>query len=75
MSFEISNQLTDSFAYQVKNEPQSQNLMQAIGNNGIYKVAENPDSIRKMQPTFSIDLDTGAVSNQRRSGRCWMFAA
>ncbi len=75
MSFEISNQLTDSFAYQVKNEPQSQNLMQAIGNNGIYKVAENPNSIRKMQPTFSIDLDTGAVSNQRRSGRCWMFAA
>lgn len=75
MSFEISQQLIDSFAYQVKNEPQSHNLMQAIGNNGIFKVAENPDSIRKMQPTFSIDLDTGEVANQRQSGRCWMFAA
>ncbi|BDR57308.1 C1 family peptidase [Xylocopilactobacillus apis] len=75
MSFEISSQLTNSFAYQVKNEPQSQNLMQAIGNNGIYQVAKNPDSIQAMKPVFSIDLDTGDVSNQRRSGRCWMFAA
>ncbi|BDR59593.1 C1 family peptidase [Xylocopilactobacillus apicola] len=75
MSFEISSQLTDSFAYQVKNEPQSKNLMQAVGNNGIYQVAENPDSIRAMRPTFSIDLETGEVANQRQSGRCWMFAA
>ena len=75
MSFEISDQLTASFAYQVKNEPQSKSLMQAVGNNGILEVAKNPDSIRKMKPTFSIDLDTGDVSNQRQSGRCWMFAA
>jgi bleomycin hydrolase len=26
-------------------------------------------------PIFSIDLATGKVSNQKQSGRCWMFAA
>ncbi|WP_369396154.1 C1 family peptidase [Paucilactobacillus hokkaidonensis] len=32
-------------------------------------------AISESDPVFSIDLDTGDVSNQKQSGRCWMFAA
>ena len=55
--------------------PGSKALQKAIMNNGVLKSAESIESQTKMDQTFSIDLSTGAVANQKQSGRCWMFAA
>jgi bleomycin hydrolase len=35
----------------------------------------NREIVNKLIPTFSIKLDDWAVTNQKRSGRCWLFAA
>ncbi|WP_407892648.1 C1 family peptidase [Lacticaseibacillus sp. N501-2] len=55
--------------------PGSKALQKAVMNNGVLKSAESIEAQSKMDQTFSIDLSTGAVSNQKQSGRCWMFAA
>lgn len=55
-------------------QPNANLISSAIRNNGLHKVAENADIPAKLNRTFSIDLKTGTVSNQKRSGRCWIFS-
>ncbi len=47
----------------------------AVTKNGILATSIDYRSQINMNPVFSVDLDTGAVANQKQSGRCWMFAA
>lgn len=49
--------------------------MNAVSKNGINKSAMNYDVERICRHVFSIDLETGSVTDQKQSGRCWMFAA
>ena len=42
--------------------------------NGIYNSAIDEDVQRERIDTFSVDVNSGEVTNQRSSGRCWMFA-
>lgn len=46
----------------------------AVTHNGIYASATDENVERSLVPAFSIDLDAGKVTNQKHSGRCWMFA-
>ncbi len=49
--------------------------MNAVTAEGIHGAAKNY-AVRQNNPhTFSIEVDSGDVCNQRQSGRCWMFAA
>ena len=47
----------------------------ATTKNGIHNASFNQEIVNANVPTFSIDLNTGKVANQKKSGRCWMFAA
>lgn len=47
----------------------------AVTANGVNKSAGNPFARRKVRHQFSIQLETGKITNQKASGRCWMFAA
>lgn len=49
-------------------------VQKAIVNNGIEAVAMNQQSEVDMQFTFSNEIKTGDITNQKSSGRCWMFA-
>ena len=49
--------------------------MNAVVNNGINSSAINYEDIRKTRHEFSINIETGDITNQKQSGRCWMFAA
>lgn len=46
----------------------------AVTKNGIYNSAIDPTVRSSLKTTFNIDIDAGNVTNQRQSGRCWMFA-
>lgn len=50
-------------------------IQRSVIKNGISASAENQEAQVNNVPVFSIDLATGKVSNQKQSGRCWMFAA
>ena len=47
----------------------------AITNVGAAKAALDRDRITALYPTTEVKLDSLGVSDQKRSGRCWMFAA
>ncbi len=58
----------------VKSDPTHAILQKALVNNGIEAVALNQQSEINMQFTFSKEIKTGDITNQKSSGRCWMFA-
>lgn len=47
----------------------------AIVKNGLLNSIENKNAHAVNSPVFSVDLKTGPVTDQKQSGRCWMFAA
>ena len=50
-------------------------LRHALTQNPLDKVVSSFDTIQSQDFNFSIDLKTLPVSNQKRSGRCWIFSA
>lgn len=57
-----------------KNAPKSDVLTKIIEQNGINQAAQDPDAQVRLNPVFSVDLQTGSVTNQKQSGRCWLFS-
>ena len=49
--------------------------MNAATKSGITTVLRDADLEKRERFSFSIDLEAGKVTNQKQSGRCWMFAA
>jgi bleomycin hydrolase len=49
-------------------------MMNAVTKTGIEKVALNRDAIIELHDAFSHQLPSPSVTNQMKSGRCWMFA-
>ena len=47
----------------------------AVVQNGILESAQDYEAAGKLSPHFSIDLKQGKITNQKASGRCWIFAA
>jgi len=46
----------------------------ALSRHAISSVTFAPESLAEVAPTYSIDLKTLPVCNQKQSGRCWIFA-
>ena len=65
------NELTAAFDAREANRI----AMNAVVNAGIDDVARNYDRARRLQRRFSVTVDNGDVTNQRRSGRCWLFSS
>ncbi|GAD17313.1 C1 family peptidase [Lentilactobacillus otakiensis] len=57
-----------------KSAPKSDVLSRIIEQNGINQAAQDPDAQVRLNPVFSVDLQTGSVTNQKQSGRCWLFS-
>ena len=48
----------------------------AVTSSDVLKAARNPTTMRCYADTFGVSIKrTGAVTNQRQSGRCWMFSS
>ena len=72
---EITQAMTAEFAKTYAANDKHQVVAHSVIKNGITASGENIASHVENAPVFSIDLATGAVANQKQSGRCWMFAA
>lgn len=70
----ISKDLIERFSSDFRGNPQHRVMMNAIKKNGISAIAMNQDSPVDMQYTFSHEIAKGKITNQKQSGRCWMFA-
>lgn len=49
-------------------------ISRAVMKNGIKASSENPAVSQRDHRVFNVEVKTGKVTNQRRSGRCWSFA-
>lgn len=63
--------------YQSNFESNDKNLVaqNAVMNNGIVASSKDIKAALQNVHEFSISLDAGDITNQKKSGRCWMFAA
>ncbi len=50
-------------------------LRHALNNNSLNQVIISHDTIKDMDFNFTINIKTMPVTNQKQSGRCWIFAA
>lgn len=75
MDTRISEELLKQFEQRFDADRCSRVAMNAVTKSGVSACAENPLAQREVPQAFSISLKQGEITNQKRSGRCWMFAA
>lgn len=71
----IDSAILNKFNADFNKIPAAQVIRNSVANNGIYKSSSTLQSKIAMDPTFSIELETGKVADQKQSGLCWVFAA
>ena len=74
MDSSISQNLLDQLEKRFDENPGNRMAMNAAVSCGICASSRNYVTEREIPHEFSISLEQGAVTNQKRSGRCWMFA-
>ncbi|WP_283584299.1 C1 family peptidase [Limosilactobacillus difficilis] len=75
MSFVIDQNNLKAFHKDYHDRPETAVLERTVTKNGVANASFDWHAIADNNPTFSIDLKTGDVADQKQSGRCWMFAA
>jgi bleomycin hydrolase len=58
-----------------ESNPQRRLALNAVTTMGIDSAAHNYDRSRLLQRRFSVTVKQGKVTNQKRSGRCWLFSS
>jgi bleomycin hydrolase len=71
---ELSTEMLKSLRTDYTNQTENTVLERAVTQNGINNVARDAAVREKLNPVFSVRVKTGKPSNQKRSGRCWLFA-
>ena len=75
MNTSITMEQLESFQNSFAADPAKRVAQLAVTSNGVNKSATDPFIQREDRHEFSIKLETGKITNQKSSGRCWMFAA
>ncbi|AEV96071.1 C1 family peptidase [Pediococcus claussenii] len=74
MGLEIDSDLINALQLDLENHKEVDVLRRAVTKNGVNAVSENNEVLSKLNRTFSVEVETGKVTNQLHSGRCWMFS-
>lgn len=75
MQTEITRDIIRSFSERFEGDRNGRVAMNAVVKNGINAASEDFRTVRRTRHEFSVKIDTGEITDQQRSGRCWMFAA
>ncbi|MDB5161898.1 MAG: aminopeptidase [Candidatus Saccharibacteria bacterium] len=73
MSKAITPVLLETFVSQTQ-DPHVSVIQRAVTKNGIYAASENNVLSATNTTIFSDEIETGSVTDQKQSGRCWLFA-
>ncbi len=71
IGFDTLNAFEESFGADKKNRV----AMHATIANGIFESCATVKAVAENRHAFSVTIKTGDMTNQKKSGRCWMFAA
>ena len=70
LSIESIDKMRSSFL----SDPQAKVAQNALAGNMITKLIPDADVINSVKHTMGVKLDKWEVTNQKASGRCWLFA-
>lgn len=70
----ITPEMLDEIKQAYKNTPQDRAIHNAIANNDINKLAVNNASKNNFDNYFSIRVNSKGITDQKSSGRCWLFS-
>lgn len=71
----LTQDFTDKLYATYESNSKHRSLENAVVHNGLLNSLKTRSSATENTPIFSIDLTKAPVTNQKASGRCWMFAA
>ena len=71
----LEQDFTDKLHAAYEANPKYAAMENAISHNGLLASLEKRSAAAENTPVFSLDLTKDKVSDQKASGRCWMFAA
>lgn len=71
----LTEKLLEKFERQLEESPAAAVAMNAAVKNGVVKSAISYEAFRQQRHEFSVNIKQGDITNQKASGRCWMFAA
>ncbi len=71
----ITRQLIEACAKEYDADRLSKAMTYAVSKAELTDAAFDGEAARKLNMTFSIDLNSTTVTSQKSSGRCWIFAA
>lgn len=70
----LTDELVDDLRSSLEMSGHTKAMYNSITNNDITSLALNRDLLRKHNEIFSHKIKTKGVTNQAKSGRCWLFA-
>ena len=71
----ITEENLQEFNRKFLEDEKNQVAMNSVVNNGVGKTAVNFQTVRENRFEFSVRLEQGEITDQKMSGRCWMFAS
>ena len=70
----LSEQELAAFSADFNKNDKNKVASRAARRNGLFEASFNDEVSKRLNHTFSTELDIGGVTDQKHSGRCWEFA-
>lgn len=70
---EINHEMLMMFSKELKNTEGINATMNAVSSNDIQKLAINRENLGKVDNYFSNRVESKGITNQKSTGRCWLF--
>src|SRR5699024_634848 len=74
MAHELTVQELEKFSAEFNKKPENKVVARAAKRSGVLEASYNDRVQGQLTRVFSTELDTNNVTNQKHSGRCWLFA-
>ena len=75
MAQEISRTEMDNIRSGFKKDAYTKAMQNALSSNDISKLAWNRENVGATDPFFTYRVDVSGITDQKSSGRCWMFSS
>jgi bleomycin hydrolase len=75
MSRDITDSQIDAYRAAFSADPSARVAQNAVCGRDVQSLSLSRQQVQSMDDSFSVKLDAWSVTNQKRSGRCWLFAA
>jgi len=71
----VSQSMLKKIRSSVNIEGSTVGIMNAVSNNDIKKLILSRENVGKIDHNFAVKLDIKGITNQKSSGRCWLFTS